>query len=334
MKINHLQNKTLYITPYNDLAIKLRTFLQKHIEFNFLGYIDKTEHNLVSPNYYDDITEVLLQNKILINKILYISNKKHSFKIHKSKVGYKFSSNLSLNLFTPYRLIDYIKILLLKNKHKDKRAFILGNGPSLNTEDLEKIKNEISFAANKIYLSFDSTMFRPNYYFITDSLVYSQNYNTINKLSLNKYFSNTMLLNEKRLKNATYFPLNYKFPSYFGINPFKNMYSGSTVVFVMLEFAVYMGIKEIYIIGLDFSFTLPSNANTKELICEGETNHFHKDYRKVGEKWTKPNMERQKEAFIQVQAFCDKHNIKIFNASRSTKLDVFETINFDSLFST
>ena len=40
-----------------------------------------------------------------------------------------------------------------RNKHKGRRCFIIGNGPSLTANDLNKIKrnNDISFAFNRIY---------------------------------------------------------------------------------------------------------------------------------------------------------------------------------------
>ena len=39
---------------------------------------------------------------------------------------------------------DNVKLLKeFKNKYINERCFIIGNGPSLNVEDLEKLKNEI-----------------------------------------------------------------------------------------------------------------------------------------------------------------------------------------------
>ena len=40
----------------------------------------------------------------------------------------------------------------LKNSFKGKRAFIIGNGPSLNKVDLNLLKNEYTFGVNSIYL--------------------------------------------------------------------------------------------------------------------------------------------------------------------------------------
>ena len=43
------------------------------------------------------------------------------------------------------------EIKVFKNKHDGQRCFIIGNGPSLTAEDLNLLKNEVTFAANRIY---------------------------------------------------------------------------------------------------------------------------------------------------------------------------------------
>jgi len=69
------------------------------------------------------------------------------------------------------RLKSYYQLSNLCNIHKDSRAFIIGSGPGLRIEDLDKLKNEITFACNKIYLAFEKTDWRPNYLSVTDNLV-------------------------------------------------------------------------------------------------------------------------------------------------------------------
>lgn len=57
----------------------------------------------------------------------------------------------------PVILKNHRNILKLKNKYQGKRCFIIGNGPSLTAEDLDKLENEICFAANRIYNIFPKT---------------------------------------------------------------------------------------------------------------------------------------------------------------------------------
>ncbi len=87
-----------------------------------------------------------------------------------------------------------------KDKHKNKRAFILGNGPSLKLEDIEKLDSEITFAANKIYLLFNETKWRPTYYFVEDDLVFRQNYEEIKAVkNTTKFFFQHLLKSLQKL---------------------------------------------------------------------------------------------------------------------------------------
>ena len=48
------------------------------------------------------------------------------------------------------------------------RAFIVGNGPSLKVEQLNKLIPEVSFGVNRIHLLYDQTAWRPDYYVYMD----------------------------------------------------------------------------------------------------------------------------------------------------------------------
>jgi len=96
-----------------------------------------------------------------------------------------------------------------------------------------------------------------------------------------------------------------------------------------------MGISKIYLLGVDFSFDIPKNPSNGDILrCEGEKNHFHPDYRKRGETWTIPRLDLQYKSFSCAKSFSDTHQIKIYNASRKTKLDIFPYIQFEKIFLT
>jgi len=104
-----------------------------------------------------------------------------------------------------------------------------------------------------------------------------------------------------------------------------------------LQLAFYMGVREIYLVGLDFSFSVPEPTGETteygEVILEGsrEINHFHTDYRKPGEKWSLPRLDRQYRAFLRANEAFEKAGGFIANASRHTALDVFPRVDFDDL---
>ena len=78
------------------------------------------------------------------------------------------------------------KLAALKDKHKGQRCFVIGNGPSLRISDLDRLKDEITFASNKIYLAFEETDWRPTYYTAVDRLVIESLHEVISHLDLTK----------------------------------------------------------------------------------------------------------------------------------------------------
>ena len=42
------------------------------------------------------------------------------------------------------------RLSILKNVHKRKRCFVIGNGPSSKASDLDLLQNELTFAVDKI----------------------------------------------------------------------------------------------------------------------------------------------------------------------------------------
>ena len=64
----------------------------------------------------------------------------------------------------------YNKTRKFQGLHQGERCFILGNGPSLSLDDIEKLKNngETVLVSNNFSEWFSKTSFRPSYYFFAD----------------------------------------------------------------------------------------------------------------------------------------------------------------------
>ncbi|MCX6579490.1 MAG: DUF115 domain-containing protein [Candidatus Aminicenantes bacterium] len=226
------------------------------------------------------------------------------------------------------------RLLALKNIHKGKRAFLIGNGPSLRIEDLEKLKNEITFASNKIFLAFDQTDWRPTYYTMADHIVAENNKETINSLKLQKIFAHSVGDYFKEQKDVIF----TNPPTTEGDESWdlvKGVRAGYSVLNFDLKLAYWMGIREVYVIGVDFYFEDKSirtgrfEKGNEVIISVGEHNHFHPDYRKPGETWTIPRLDKQREEFIRARQMYEAAGGKVYNASRQTKLDAWERVDFD-----
>jgi hypothetical protein len=352
-----------YILPENNLAYNFFSHLrERFLDSGFQGYLDQqknpvqkvlgsTNSNatflIISPNYGVEIYNTLVTKGISKKQIFFVDE--NSFATTDSITWYlttraarRFFVSLSQPRYNISRIrfwlavrfgVRYLRnekrLSLLKNKHYGRRAFLIGNGPSLRVSDLSLLEGEVTFASNKIYLAFGSTSWRPTYYCVEDDQVFLQNYTDIHCLSdVVKLVSNSLLQFGPPINDAIYF--NHRWHSFFpglpdfSVDPFEGVYWGSTITYTMVQLALYMGIKEIYLLGIDFKFEVPeSSAHTDQLILSvGEQNHFHQDYRKKGERWNKPNLHMQRQSFKRVMQFCETNDIKIYNLSRQTELDL------------
>ena len=236
---------------------------------------------------------------------------------------------------------EYKRLLPFKNKHKGERCFIIGNGPSLRAEDLDKLKNEVTFASNKIYLMFDKTEWRPNYYVITDTEVLESNQNEINRtikcpifFSLNSLtdFNSFTIKNGlfyQSLGNSLWFPPDNR--SILFSNEGFIIYWGATVTYECIQIASFMGFKEMYLLGMDHNFnTVVTDAGELRMNAK-VINHFEKRYSDT--KVFKPQfIDTVNAAFRSAEKYSRENGFRIFNATRGGKLEIFERVDFDKLF--
>jgi len=245
-------------------------------------------------------------------------------------------------------LAHYLKIVLhknekellaLHNRYLGERCFIIGNGPSLTWTDLDRLIPEYSFASNKIYLSYEFTHFRPSFYTVIDSYVFDNNRKEIDQIQSKKLFPSYF---EQKMdgRGAVFFRSAGQNLGGFGAEPVfgKQIYGGYSVVFAQLQLAWYLGFRKLYLIGMDHTWHLPTGEKPEQdgyyqvLVGGGEVNHFHPTYRKLGEKWTLPQPKEQEIAYRHARAYIEAHGGIIQNATRGGKLEVFDRVNFDSLF--
>lgn len=233
----------------------------------------------------------------------------------------------------------------LKDRHQGRRAFVIGAGPSLQIPDLERLGNDITFASNKIYLAMAEITWRPTYYNVIDVLVAQNNAERIRALDLTHIHSAAVrphLGDDPRFLYLDHLPTIERFGGRllgFSRDLLNGVYGGRTVIYQQLQIAFYMGIREVYLIGVDFSFDVPKGSTTDAksdlgetvIRSRGEVNHFHPDYRKPGEAWTMPRLAEQRQAFRRAREVFEQAGGCLINASRRTKLDVLERADFDQI---
>ena len=227
-----------------------------------------------------------------------------------------------------------------KNKYSGKRCFIIGNGPSLKMEDLNTLaaNNEYSFGANRIYISFQDTFWRPTFYCIQDGAMIKQYHKEIEKLKIKyKFISDYALkkLGDKNFHTAYMFHLNPKryYPYYpgFSTDIAKEIHEGFTVTYAEMQIATYMGFKNIYLLGVDFNYAKAIDISGN-IVDSGGKDYFSDQYIKENEKRNIPQLHKSLQAYKKAELYSRRNDFRIFNATRGGKLEVFERVDFDSLF--
>lgn len=233
----------------------------------------------------------------------------------------------------------------LREKYRGtKRCFVIGNGPSLNKTDLSLLKDEVTFAVNGFFLKTAELDWKPTFYVVEDHLVAEDRAKWINAFKgpiklfpayLGYMFPeapDTIFYNHRPRKS---YPHGFDFSK----RADEITYTGCTVTFSMLQLAYYLGFEEIYMIGVDADYAIPTDAKEGSAYSVGvidmdsdDTNHFHPDYFGKGFRWHDPQVEKMVEAYQEARKVVDETNQRIYNATIGGQLEVFERRDYASLF--
>ena len=234
---------------------------------------------------------------------------------------------------------DGRKLKQLKGKYKGKRCFVIGNGPSLRAEDLTRIheSGDVSFAFNRIFLMFPKTPWRPTFYISQDEKILAGCIDEVNTLTAQMKLVPIEIkwYHDINIKDAVYFHCQHQTDE---CNPLfmedipHAVGNSRTVAFTAMQFAAYMGFSEIYLIGVDHHFSVSMNAQGEIVVDPTVKDYFTEDYNHDKEKLYIPNTDISTYTFISARRYADAHGLKIYNATRGGKLEVFERRDFDTLF--
>ena len=236
------------------------------------------------------------------------------------------------------------KLIGFKNFHKDQRAFIIGNGRSLNLCDLTLLKNEITFGVNNIFLKEKEMGFFPTYYIVEDILLAEDRVNQINKYkSPIKFFGNYLryCLSENSETIWINVIVDYnEYPGFprFSLNSSRRLWVGGTVTYLCMQLAYYMGISEIYLIGFDHNYKIPNETifiedKMDELLSRSnDPNHFHPNYFGKGFRFHDPKPKRMEKAYKRAKIIFEADDRKIYNATVGGELEIFDRVNYNELF--
>lgn len=238
-------------------------------------------------------------------------------------------------------------------------AFIIGNGPSLNGKDLTLLRGIPSFASNAIYLIFDKTVWRPDYYTCVDTAVLPNRAEEIScwtrKLKKTQFiFPSEILAHGDRVerrrvadlvaprRNVCFYEsasldLESEEESFDYVEGGNIVRESMTVTIALMQMAVKLGAKNLYLIGCDTNYVVPkearvldenSNRVDKRIVLDADTdpNHFDSRYFGAGKVWHTPNTNLMIKHYEVAKTVCERRGVEVFNAGRGGKLEVFPRI--------
>jgi glycosyltransferase involved in cell wall biosynthesis/ADP-heptose:LPS heptosyltransferase len=253
-----------------------------------------------------------------------------------------------------------------RDLHSGKRCFVMGNGPSLNKMDLAKLEGETVFACNGIFLLFDRIKWRPKYYTCVDSRVLPDRRAEIIKMheenpGMKLFFPRTLHVHDEskrefdtlefipRAENRFYFNhTNISLAnlpwSAFSIDADDHVTMPHTVSITMLQLALYMGFKDIYLIGCDTAYSVPATVKQEgpeygdygklffTSTRDDDPNHFDPKYFGAGKEWHNPKVGEMVRHYGWAKSAIHACGSTVYNSTVGGNLEVFPRVDFDSLF--
>lgn len=291
-------------------------------------------------------------NKIIIPVTLATTHLKQitneTIHIQNLNILYKIIKRLWCSGFKKFKITNALGTLTLKfdfllnnlkNRHKNERCFVIGNGPSLNLINMSKLKDEITLGANRSYLGFEKWGFYFNYWGIVDRLQieeYGQEYERYLPEDTVKLFPFEYL---SFLKFKNQCPVNH-FYNYENFPKFSvdcdKIYLGNTVTYFLIQIAAIMGCNPIILVGVDHKYHLGiKDKNHDEKWCASdakEETHFDDKYTSSEKQFIQPRPEKAEMAFDHASAWSIENNVEILNATPKSALNSFEKVKYEKLF--
>ena len=218
----------------------------------------------------------------------------------------------------------------LKNHFKGYRCFVIGNGPSLNKHDFSLIKNEFTIGSNYIFMNHKNMGFYPSILTMANYLVVEQRLEGILNVPCLKIFPFYLIDIVPSFSNVFFLHITH-LPEYSN-DILRHTTTFSTVTLLNLQIAQYLGFDELYLIGVDNSYTQPSvPAGSVVHQKESDPNHFSPDYFK-GLKWQAADTVAMKNSYGIAKKHFEAKGQKIFNAGYGGSLEVFERVDYEKIF--
>jgi hypothetical protein len=229
---------------------------------------------------------------------------------------------------------------IFRGRHKGRPGFVLGNGPSINEQDLRPLSEEVTFVTNAFCRHAIVEEWQPTYYFLTDPIYFNgsdaarDDFREINS----RVPSSTYFVPHKArevIEREALLPLERTYyvalagnlahdpswtPDFTLVQP-----DVRTVVQLAIMGAMFMGCSPVYLLGMDHDWL--AHAGQHCTFYTGDEAEKH-DW-KYGDLMEAVLIMWR--GYESIRRVADASGVRIINATRGGFLDVFERADYEGL---
>lgn len=231
----------------------------------------------------------------------------------------------------------------LRDAFSGKTVVVIGNGPSLNQTDLSLLEGTPTFGVNSIFLA-DQRLPEPLTFFVVeDTAVFDDNEHLIKRYQAQHRFFPSLYRNRFSASeigdNTHFFRMNMGFYGRgtgtvchprFSFDAGQRLFCGQSVTIINLQLAHWMGFSRVVLIGMDFSYVIPADAErdgNSILSRSDDPNHFHPDYFGAGKTWKDPKLDRVLANYRLAHDVYRTSGREIINATVGGRLEEFPRLS-------
>lgn len=239
----------------------------------------------------------------------------------------------------------------LFNRHRGERCFVLCNGPSVKHQDIRPLKNEVVFSVSSGYLHPDYKDIRPRYHCIPQLT-----YGKISPEVAVKWFREMdhnlggaelfldlqewSLVQEQSLFSGREVHFVCMGRNYFPRTPanIENLVGVmprvQTVPILVIMIAMYMGFREIYLVGTDHDWFVKQEYKYffEPGLLKGLDIGVRQDGTLETTLWDElPAVSKVWAQYRAVKGIAKAHGVTIFNATHGGMLDEFERVCLEDI---
>jgi len=295
-------------------------------------------------NWYVEKTIEMYKRGGIISVLL--SGIKYTF-LKSSKLLLKLSNEIPTTIYQS-KFVE--KNNIFKDIHKNRRCFIIGNGPSLRKHNLSFLNDEITFVLNAFWKHPIIKELQPNYYCIADPLFFDGSdamNNFFHKITLKvsnslffiPYYSKKIIEEKNLLPIDKVFFISFrndlctKVPTKIDLTGYLPAVINVAELAIMT--AIYMGCTPIYLVGFDHDW-LSHRSKDRHFYTEKTVDNHKKasgTFKNISYMVTIKAVLKLWQGYENLSRYSSKKGINILNASKGGFLDVFERVNYESIFS-